>query len=241
MDKLTKFRADIKVEVEKAEGEGYKPKPNVVKWLMMFMSSRINGKLRKEPLQRQRSLCINVAQVAVFMKKVEHISVTSIEDQPAAEKNLHKIQQLLEDDKVCIVGVLGTGGVGKTTLVKNLNNELLKANVSSSKQSFGVVFWVTVPKLPIEIRNVQGQIASRLDLEIDNNGSVERTAGKINARIKQENSFFLILDDVWDAINLNDVGGPQPVVPARSKVIITTRSLEVCRQMRTDIEMNVTH
>ncbi|KAF3670397.1 putative disease resistance protein-like [Capsicum annuum] len=207
MEKLTKFRADIKVEVEKAEGEGYKPKPNVVKWLMMFMSSRINGKLRKEPLQRQRSLCINVAQVAVF---------------------------------VCIVGVLGTGGVGKTTLVKNLNNELLKANVSSSKQSFGVVFWVTVPKLPIEIRNVQGQIASRLDLEIDNNGSVERTAGKINARIKQENSFFLILDDVWDVINLNDVGGPQPVVPARSKVIINTRSLEVCRQMRTDIEMNVT-
>ncbi|PHU08765.1 hypothetical protein BC332_20625 [Capsicum chinense] len=203
MEKLTKFRADIKVEVEKAEGEGYTPKPNVVKWLMMFMSSRINGKLRKEPLQRQRSLCINVAQV-------------------------------------CIVGELGTGGVGKTTLVKNLNNELLKANVSSSKQSFGVVFWVTVPKLPIEIRNVQGQIASRLDLEIDNNGSVGRTADKINARIKQENSFFLILDDVWDVINLNDVGGPQPVVPARSKVIITTRSLEVCRQMRTDIEMNVT-
>ncbi|KAM3379540.1 hypothetical protein P3S68_011954 [Capsicum galapagoense] len=124
------------------------------------------------------------------MKKVEHIPVTSIEDQPAAEKNLHKIQQLLEDDKVCIVGVLGTGGVGKTTLVKNLNNELLKANVSSSKQSFGVVFWVTVPKLPIEIRNVQGQIASRLDLEIDNNGSVERT-GRQNQCKDQARKQFL--------------------------------------------------
>ncbi|PHU18176.1 hypothetical protein BC332_13871 [Capsicum chinense] len=58
--------------------------------------------------------------------------------------------------------------------------------------------------------------------------------------LKEEKSFLLILDNVWDGINLDDVGVPQPVVPARSKVIIATRSLEVCRQMRTDIEENVT-
>ncbi|KAK4363332.1 hypothetical protein RND71_018573 [Anisodus tanguticus] len=33
MDELTKFRDDIKEKVEGAEGEGYKPKPDVLKWL----------------------------------------------------------------------------------------------------------------------------------------------------------------------------------------------------------------
>ncbi|PHU08435.1 hypothetical protein BC332_20295 [Capsicum chinense] len=140
---------------------------------------------------------------------------------------------------VCIVGVWGTGGVGKTTLVKNLNNELLK-NVSRSKLSFGVVvIWVTVPKPPIDVRKIQEQIASRLNLQVDKEASVESISSKICERLKEEKSFLLILDDVWEAINLDDVGVPQPEYPARSKVIITSRFLDVCKQMRTDVEMQV--
>lgn len=33
MKNLTKFRDDINVKVDEAEGEGYKPKPDVVKWI----------------------------------------------------------------------------------------------------------------------------------------------------------------------------------------------------------------
>ncbi|PHT39948.1 hypothetical protein CQW23_18802 [Capsicum baccatum] len=58
----------------------------------------------------------------------------------------------------------GAGKVGKTTLAKNLNNQLLK-NVPSANLSFGVVVWVTVPKPPIDIRKIQAQISSRLDLQ----------------------------------------------------------------------------
>ncbi|KAH0742929.1 hypothetical protein KY290_030922 [Solanum tuberosum] len=65
-------------------------------------------------------------------KKVEFISGPSIEGQSAATRNLNKILQLLEDDEVGII----MGGVGKTTLVKNLNNELLKTTASSSKLPF---------------------------------------------------------------------------------------------------------
>ncbi|KAM3266887.1 disease resistance protein like isoform X1 [Capsicum annuum] len=172
------------------------------------------------------------------MKKVEHIPGPSIEGQPAATRNLNELLRLLEDDKVCIIGVWGTGGVGKTTLVKNLNNELLK-NVPSSKLSFGVVIWVTVPKPPIDVRKIQEQIASRLNLTVDNEASVESIASKICERLEKETSFLLILDDVWEAINLDYVGVPQPEYPARSKVIITSRFLDVCKQMRTDVEMKV--
>ncbi|KAM3379740.1 hypothetical protein P3S68_012154 [Capsicum galapagoense] len=172
------------------------------------------------------------------VKKVELITGTAIEGQNTAIRNLHKILQLLEDDKVCIIGVWGNGGVGKTTLVKNLSNELLK-NVPSSKLSFDVVIWVTVPKPPIDVRKIQAQIASRLSLTVDDEAGEESIASKIYERLEKETSFLLILDDVWEAINLDDVGVPQPEYPARSKVIITSRFLDVCKQMRTDVEMKV--
>nr|XP_016500233.1 PREDICTED: disease resistance protein At4g27190-like isoform X1 [Nicotiana tabacum] len=140
---------------------------------------------------------------------------------------------------VGIIGVWGMGGIGKTTLVKNLNNELVKTAVSSSKLSFSVVVWVTVPKPPTDIRKVQAQIANRLNLKVDSEESVERIASRIHQRLKEEKSFLLILDDVWQAINLDHVGVPQPEDPARSKVILTSRFVDVCRQMKTDTEMKV--
>ncbi|XP_015078113.1 disease resistance protein At4g27190-like [Solanum pennellii] len=173
------------------------------------------------------------------MKEVKFMQRPLIEGQSAATENLHKILQLLEDNKVCIIGVWGAGGVGKTSLVNNLNNELLKNEVSSFKLSFGVVLWVTVPKPPIDIRTVQTEIASRLNLKIDSEGNVKSIASKIYRRLEQEKSFLLILDDVWEPINLDDVGVPQLDYPARSKVIITSRSLDVCKQMKIDAEMKV--
>ncbi|KAF3615730.1 putative disease resistance protein-like [Capsicum annuum] len=163
------------------------------------------------------------------MKKVEFIPGTSIEGQSAATRNLNILLRLLEDDEVSIIGVWGTGGVRKTTLVKNLNNELLK-NVSCFKLSFSVVVWVTVPKLPIDIRKIQAQIASRLNLQVDNEASVESIANKIYQRLKNETSFLLILNDVWEAINLDHIGVPQPEYPAISKSIFNhwQRKLQEC-------------
>ncbi|KAK4852479.1 hypothetical protein QYF36_024550 [Acer negundo] len=54
--------------------------------------------------------------------------------------------------------------VGKTTLVKNLNNKL-KGSSSTSTQHFGVVIWATVSK-KLDLRKVLIQIAERLNLEV---------------------------------------------------------------------------
>uniref|UniRef100_M0ZQH4 Disease resistance protein n=1 Tax=Solanum tuberosum TaxID=4113 RepID=M0ZQH4_SOLTU len=78
---------------------------------------------------------------------------------------------------VCIIGVWGAGGIGKTTLVKNVNNELEQIDVSiRCKLCFGVVIWVTVPKPPIDIRKVQAQIADRLNVKVANRVDIEPLA-----------------------------------------------------------------
>ncbi|TMW94598.1 hypothetical protein EJD97_010047 [Solanum chilense] len=272
MEKLTKFRDEIKEKTEKDEREGYKPKPEVVKWIEDVCELQNEWEDMQQPVAAAKTLAYkcfpkcslrlgvttqahNIRQQLSSlkqvgerfgsnlvvdnnqMKKVEFIAGPSIKGQSAATRNLNKILRLLEDDKVCIIGVWGSGGIGKTTLVKNLNNELLKIDVSiRPKLSFGVVVWVTVPKPPIAIRKVQAQIADRLNLKVDAEGSEVSIASKISERLKQEKSFLVILDDVWEAINLDDVGVPQL---KGSKVIITSRFLGVCMKMKSDTKMSI--
>ncbi|KAH0650038.1 hypothetical protein KY284_029950 [Solanum tuberosum] len=98
---------------------------------------------------------------------------------------------------VSIIGVCGMGRVGKNTLVKNLNNELIKTIALGSKLSFGLVVWVTVPKPPIDINKVQTKIANRIDVKVDVNKRVQDVANKIHQRLKQEMNSVLILDHAW--------------------------------------------
>ncbi|KAF8409545.1 hypothetical protein HHK36_005623 [Tetracentron sinense] len=158
-------------------------------------------------------------------KVVEHIPGPSIEGQTTASRNLARVLDLLEDDGVSIIGIWGMGGVGKTTLVKTLNNKL------ESTSLFSLVLWVTVSK-DMDLKRVQAQIARRLNLPIIED-DVQRMAIRLFERLK-EKKFLLILDDIWETINLDEVGIPRPEVHMGSKIILTSRSQDVCTGMITD-------
>jgi disease resistance protein RPS2 len=71
--------------------------------------------------------------------------------------------------------------VGKTTLVRNLNNKLKSI---SSMQPFGIVIWVTVSK-NLDMKKVQTQIAQRLNLETKMEESLERMAIRLYQRLEE--------------------------------------------------------
>ncbi|KAI8026025.1 Disease resistance protein RFL1 [Camellia lanceoleosa] len=85
---------------------------------------------------------------------------------PAAEslvettsvRNREKIWNFLMDDAVKKIGVRGKGGVGKTTIMKHINNQLLVETCT-----FNDVIWVTLSKA-FKIKNLQRQIAKKLNL-----------------------------------------------------------------------------
>ncbi|KAG6666586.1 hypothetical protein CIPAW_01G041500 [Carya illinoinensis] len=167
---------------------------------------------------------------------VEHIPGPSIQDQTASvSEDLAKTMALLFDNRFQRIGIWGMGGVGKTNLVRNLNNKLLEMN--SNHMPFSCVLWVTVSK-NLDIKKLQMGIASRLKLELKESSGADGMATQLHRRLKEER-FLLILDDAWQKIDLDILGVPRPEVQSGSKIMLTSRSLDVCRDMLTDVEVKM--
>ena len=140
----------------------------------------------------------------------------------------------LTDNKVGIVGLYGTGGVGKTTLMKKINNELVK-----TKYQFHIVIWVAVSK-QASVAAAQEVIRNRLQIpdSMWQNRTQNEKAIEIFNIMKTER-FLLLLDDVWKVLDLSQIGVPLPDDRNRSKVIITTRLWRVCIEMGAQLKFRV--
>ncbi|KAI8027487.1 putative disease resistance protein [Camellia lanceoleosa] len=58
-----------------------------------------------------------------------------------------------------------------------------------------------------------------------------RRASRLHETLSQKKRYVLILDNLWEAFPLNEVGIPKPTRENGCKLVLTTRSLEVCRMM----------
>ena len=58
-----------------------------------------------------------------------------------------------------------------------------------------------------------------------------RRAGRLLGKLKAKKKFVLILDDMWEAFPLEEVGIPEPSEENGCNLVITTRSLGVSRSM----------
>ncbi|KAK2981406.1 hypothetical protein RJ640_003441 [Escallonia rubra] len=178
------------------------------------------------------SLLRQRADAELKRKKQEVPKGQSIPGPSAQSKCLDSVLKSLNREDVSRIGVWGMGGVGKTTLVRTLNN------TPSFMQPFSVVIWVTISK-QFDKRRVQIDIAERLKLHTTMEESMESTARRILQRLQLEEKLLLILDDVWEAVDLDHLGVPEPDDRPGWKLLLTSRSLDVCRQMKTDEDIKV--
>ncbi|XP_022753191.1 probable disease resistance protein At4g27220 isoform X1 [Durio zibethinus] len=132
-----------------------------------------------------------------------------------------QIWEYLMGDEVGMIGVGGMGGIGKTAIMKHINNQLLKQKL------FDAVIWVTVSR-EFNAEKLQGDIACALDYCLPKNKLEWPT---VLMEILETKRYVLILDDVWEQFSLLDVGIPEPTLHNGSKLIITSRLIEVCNSM----------
>ncbi|CAG7869044.1 unnamed protein product [Brassica rapa] len=135
--------------------------------------------------------------------------------------------RLMKDDKRTL-GLYGMGGVGKTTLLACINNRFFQV-----VNGFDVVMWVVVSK-DLQNEGVQEQILRRLCLDKEWKQETENERASRIKTILNRKKFVLLLDDLWSEIDLNKVGVPPPTGENGSKLVFTTRSKEVCKDMEVD-------
>ncbi|WRX29121.1 NB-ARC - like 10 [Theobroma cacao] len=126
-------------------------------------------------------------------------------------------------DEVRMIGVCGMGGIGKTTIMKHINNRLLKES-----ERFDKVIWVTISK-ELNIFRLQKDIADSLKQSLPEDDELQRASALKD--ILEGQRYVLILDDVWKRFSLLDVGIPDPTFGMGRKVVLTSRSIKVCQYM----------
>ncbi|KAK8494928.1 hypothetical protein V6N11_047925 [Hibiscus sabdariffa] len=133
------------------------------------------------------------------------------------------VMAALKDDNVNKVGIYGMGGVGKTTLVKEI------AIQAQEKLSFTAVVFVAVTQAP-NMQDIQNKIAEKLNLKIDET-DMDVRATRLRQRLKTEKKVFIILDDIWVTLNLEALGVPVADEHNECKILMTSRSLDVLKSM----------
>ncbi|XP_044475727.1 disease resistance protein SUMM2-like [Mangifera indica] len=139
----------------------------------------------------------------------------------------NEIMEAFKDDKVSIIGICGMGGVGKTTLVKQVGI------LAKEQKLFDSIVMVVVSQTP-NIMNIQREIAHTLDLKSLSDCPESTRASSLWERIKKEKRILIILDDIWRRIQLEEIGIPFGKDHGGCKIMLTSRRKNVCDQMDCD-------
>ncbi|XP_022777160.1 probable disease resistance protein At1g12280 [Durio zibethinus] len=152
-----------------------------------------------------------------------------VENTVGLDSTVKRVWRCIEDENTRVIRLCGIGSVGKSTLLKKVSNEFHNQN-----HDFDFVIWVKVYRQEDYIEQVQEAIRKKLDISdsIWNECSSEEEKGAQISRVFKTKKFVLLLDDVGERFDLLRLGiHLQSDHWNRSKVIYTTRSVELCNAM----------
>lgn len=134
-------------------------------------------------------------------------------------KCFHRALRILEDYNISRIGIWRMGGLGKATLSNNLSNE---------STFFDHVDHVRVSP-ESSIYKLQSDVAQALKLDFSCENDERKRANILSEAFKRRGRSVLILDGVRKQIDVEKIGIPVGINGC--KLIITSRSKKICRQM----------
>ncbi|CAH2047751.1 unnamed protein product [Thlaspi arvense] len=147
---------------------------------------------------------------------------------------LEKAWNHLMEDGVGVIGLHGMGGVGKTELLAQLNNKFIDLRCG-----FDFVIWVVVSR-ELLVEKIQDEIARKVGL-VGEEWKQKESSQKADViyNYLRKKRFVLFLDDLWEKVDLVEIGIPFPTTQNRCKLAFTTRSKAVCACMGVEDPMEV--
>ncbi|KDP43722.1 hypothetical protein JCGZ_22349 [Jatropha curcas] len=245
VNELNSRKEDVASRLSAELFPGKLPRKEVELWLQNVET--INGEIEQEVAKRKylsracwAKLAFKKIQEVEDLRQMGDFGDSLVIDTPAdgrgilpatalvgetAKRKMDEIWTCLMDNEVRKVGIYGMGGVGKTTIMKHINNRL-----QSGHAKFDNVIWVTVSQ-PLNLGNLQKDIAAALNLDFAQHDDETRMAVKLFKWLGEKQNWLLMLDDMWEAFNLEDVGIPEPTPDNGCKLVLTTRLLNICQSM----------
>ena len=165
---------------------------------------------------------------------LQEIKSTPSEALPSRMLVLNQVMEALRDPNINRIGVWGMGGVGKSTLVKQV------AEQAAQEKLFDKVVAASVLQTP-DLKRIQGELADMLGMKFEEE-SKQRRAARLHQRMQGEKTILVILDDLWEEVELERIGIPSPDHHKGCKLVLTSRNRDViANQMGTQKDFGVEH
>ncbi|RZC48058.1 hypothetical protein C5167_040999 [Papaver somniferum] len=137
-----------------------------------------------------------------------------------------------DGNDVRLIGLYGMGGVGKTTLLQKVHNEV------AERKLFDLIIFVVVSK-DLDLKSIQNQIGRKLGVSWAEETKINERAIDI-FELSKHKKFLLLLDDIWEGIDLETIGVSKDTFQTSgSKVVFTTRDKQVCGFMEADKRIKI--
>ncbi|KAG8637046.1 hypothetical protein MANES_15G072800v8 [Manihot esculenta] len=219
------------LENEKEEG-----KRCFSKWCPYFISRyRLSRKMAKKGLSLSKLQEKGNFSRVFYYATLPCIEFLSKDFMPSESSKLalNRIMEALRDDNVNMIGLYGMGGVGKTTLVKEVGKQVNQLKL------FDEVLMVVISQAQ-DLIQIQDRMADKLYLDIREK-SKEGRASRIWKSLKNKKKILIILDDIWRYLDLKEIGIPLGDDHKGCKVLLTTRLQHVCISMDCQREIPLHH
>ncbi|KAI9112198.1 hypothetical protein K1719_016721 [Acacia pycnantha] len=168
----------------------------------------------------------NIGPLA-FLPGLEGLGSTSTtisEKLESRRKMKEDIVLALRDTNLSRIGVYGLGGVGKTALVKEI------AKQAEDDKLFDEVVMANISQA-VDLERIQSEIADLLGLHFEET-TITGRAARLRQRIRNERSILVILDYVWELLELDQLGIPLNDHKG-CKLLLTSRNLDILKKMET--------
>ncbi|KAM7473586.1 hypothetical protein LguiB_020829 [Lonicera macranthoides] len=181
----------------------------------------------------------------------EGIASSSASTRGGLESRLSIMGDVIEavkDNQIRIVRICGMGGIGKTTMAKEVEK------IARDQFLFDEIAMVELNIKP-DLKTVQLHIAERLGLDLKED-DVKARAGRLHVRLNgkrqteegqtgqrpndgsENKRILVILDNVWRREDLEEIGIPLGD-EQRCKILLTSRQNNVCKNIAPEKEFNI--
>lgn len=136
------------------------------------------------------------------------------------------ITELMKDDeRRCVISIVGVGGLGKTTLAKKIYRH------DTIKNRFDCCGWSSISQ-QLNVQDSLGEILKKCTTLTDSELQMLKAMSATDLVEKlynylQDKRYFVVLDDVWKFDHWNTLSPAFPTGKRGSKVLLTTRNKDV--------------